>query len=305
VGGNRSTRINLPRARYVAVLVLVLCVAGIGAVAGVAAVTRLTETVAVVNGRAITREQLYDEMYGRIGPETLQQMIDRILVLEEARRQGVEVTQQEIGAEINRMVAEQYSSEQEFLQALSYYGMTREQLEKEWEVYLAARKVLLPRIQVSEEEVQSYFRENRHEFDEEESVRLRQIVVGTEDEARKVLAELKAGADFATLARERSIDAATREEGGDLGVVHRGELVPELEEVAFALKVGELSDPIQGFDGFYIVQVVEKKGAREVSLEEVRDRVIDRLKADKFQEMFPGWLEELRSSARVEYRSPR
>ncbi|MDI7250514.1 MAG: peptidyl-prolyl cis-trans isomerase [Bacillota bacterium] len=165
--------------------------------------------------------------------------------------------------------------------------------------------MLLPQIQVGDEEVEPYFEAHRDEFDEQEAVRLRHILAGSEEEARQILAELRAGADFAALARERSLDEGTASEGGDMGLVGRGQLPPELEDTAFTLPVGEWSDPVEAADGWHILQVLERREAKEVSLEEVRDRVIERLREEKLAEMYPEWLSNLRASARIEYRPPR
>ncbi|MDI6893279.1 MAG: peptidyl-prolyl cis-trans isomerase [Bacillota bacterium] len=292
------------RGNRVLVLILVACI-GVAGVATALAVALSPEAAAVVNGKVITRDQLYREMYSRVGADVLEEMIDAALVEQEARRQGVVVSDEEVKQEVDRMIQEQYSSEQAFLETLDYYGMTRVDVEAQWRVYLAARKMLLPQIQVGDEEIQPYFEAHRDEFDQQEAVRLRRIVAGSEDEARQILAELRAGADFAALARERSLDKATASEGGDMGLVGRGELPPDLEDRAFTLPVGEWSDPVEGADGFHILEVLERREAREVSLEEVRDRVIERLQEEKLAEMYPEWLSSLRAAARIEYRPPR
>lgn len=287
------------------VLILVASIGVVGMATALAAVVLSPEAAAVVNGKVITRDQLYREMYIRVGEDVLEEMIDAVLVQEEARRQGVVVSDEEVRQEVDRMIQEQYSSEQAFLETLDYYGMTRVDVEAQWRVYLAARKMLLPQIQVGDDEIESYFEAHRDEFDEQEAVRLRHILAGSEEEARQILAELRAGADFAALAREKSLDKATASEGGDMGLVGRGQLPPELEDTAFTLPVGEWSDPVEAADGFHILQVLERREAREVSLEEVRDRVVERLQEEKLAEMYPEWLSSLRAAARIEYRPPR
>ncbi|MBC7339506.1 MAG: peptidyl-prolyl cis-trans isomerase [Firmicutes bacterium] len=293
------------RGNRVLVLILVASIGVAGMATALAAVVLSPEAAAVVNGKVITRDQLYREMYIRVGEDVLEEMIDAVLVQEEARRQGVVVSDEEVRQEVDRMIQEQYSSEQAFLETLDYYGMTRVDVEAQWRVYLAARKMLLPQIQVGDDEIESYFEAHRDEFDEQEAVRLRHILAGSEEEARQILAELRAGADFAALARERSLDKATASEGGDMGLVGRGQLPPELEDMAFTLPVGEWSDPVEAADGFHILQVLERREAREVSLEEVRDRVVERLQEEKLAEMYPEWLSSLRAAARIEYRPPR
>ncbi|MGQ9573002.1 MAG: peptidylprolyl isomerase [Dehalococcoidia bacterium] len=101
-----------------------------------------------------------------------------------------------------------------------------------------------------------------------EQVRLRQIQVGTEDEARSVLERLNAGENFADLARELSLDTGTKEEGGERGWVARDELDLSYAAKVFALETGALSEPIPGPGGYYIFQVEERQPDREVTEEQ-------------------------------------
>jgi foldase protein PrsA len=94
---------------------------------------------------------------------------------------------------------------------------------------------------------------------EAEQVHVRQIIVDTDAAARDVLARVQAGADFADVARERSLDLTTAEEGGDLGWFPRGVMSPQLEEVAFSLHAGELSEPIKTDNGYNILEVVDRR----------------------------------------------
>lgn len=92
-----------------------------------------------------------------------------------------------------------------------------------------------------------------------EQVHARHILVATEDEARNILAQLQGGADFVALAAQYSLDPSTKASGGDLGFFPRGTLVvPEVEDTAFALGVGQISDVISSAMGYHIVQVLER-----------------------------------------------
>jgi parvulin-like peptidyl-prolyl isomerase len=124
-----------------------------------------------------------------------------------------------------------------------------------------------------------------------EQVHARHIVVDSEEAAKEILALLQGGADFVALARERSIDVATKENGGDLGWFPRGLVAPELENAAFALQPGQVSDVILLGEGYHIVQVVERDLARSLDPDmqiEVRLAV------------FEQWLADLRASAVIE-----
>jgi len=98
-----------------------------------------------------------------------------------------------------------------------------------------------------------------------EQVRMRQILVGTEDEARSLLERLDGGEDFGDLARELSLDSATKEEGGERDWLARDELDLSYAVEVFDLEVGTLSQPIPGRGGYFIFEVEEKEGDREVT----------------------------------------
>lgn len=102
-----------------------------------------------------------------------------------------------------------------------------------------------------------------------EQVHARHILVATEDEAKQIREQLVGGADFATLAKEKSTDS-TKDKGGDLGWFGRGVMVPEFENAAFSLKVGEISQPIKTQFGYHIIQVLEKDPNHPVDSAQVK-----------------------------------
>ena len=104
-----------------------------------------------------------------------------------------------------------------------------------------------------------------------EHVHARHILVDTLEEAERILAQLQASADFATLAKAYSQDTSTRDNGGDLGFFPRGILVaPEVEMTAFDLQPGQFSGVVNSVLGYHIVQVVERDPARPVAQENLR-----------------------------------
>jgi peptidyl-prolyl cis-trans isomerase C len=125
-----------------------------------------------------------------------------------------------------------------------------------------------------------------------EHVHARHIVVATDEEAQRILGQLQAGGDFATLARTFSQDISTRDLGGDLGFFPLGVLTSaEVEAAAFALQPGQLSEVIKSDLGYHIVQVVERVPDREIEPENLR------LLRDQ---AVRGWLDQLRASADIQ-----
>jgi peptidyl-prolyl cis-trans isomerase C len=105
-----------------------------------------------------------------------------------------------------------------------------------------------------------------------EEVHARHILVPTEDEAKAILAQLKGGADFATLAKEKSKDPGAAE-GGDLGYFTKDQMVPEFAEVAFKLDKGQLSDPVKTQFGWHVIKVEDKRTKPTPTFEQVKPQL--------------------------------
>jgi peptidyl-prolyl cis-trans isomerase C len=129
----------------------------------------------------------------------------------------------------------------------------------------------------------------------EEEVHARHILVPTEDEAKAILAQLKGGADFAALAKEKSKDPGAAE-GGDLGYFTKEQMVPEFAEVAFKLGKGQLSDPVKTQFGWHIIKVEDKRIRPTPTFEQVKPQ-IENYVAHRAQAEL---VENLRKSATVE-----
>ena len=123
-----------------------------------------------------------------------------------------------------------------------------------------------------------------------EQVHARHILLDSEEEAKKVLEELKAGADFAELARKYSKDEDTKENGGDLGWFPKGEWEPAFDAVAFSLKVGEISDVVRTSRGYHIIKVEGHEMNRELDPDYL---------AQKRAAALDEWLQQARYSDKV------
>ncbi len=130
----------------------------------------------------------------------------------------------------------------------------------------------------------------------EEEVRARHILVSTEAQAKEVIAELKKGADFADVARAKSIDPTGKQQGGDLGYFSRDEMVPEFSEAAFNLKEGEITEtPVKSQFGWHVIKV-EAKRKSTPAFEEMRDQLAEEIQQETVNQI----VAQLRSSAKIE-----
>ncbi|MBM4305401.1 MAG: hypothetical protein FJ115_00415 [Deltaproteobacteria bacterium] len=156
--------------------------------------------------------------------------------------------------------------------------------------------------EATNEEIQRYYRENKSLFTEPVEVKVRHIVVNSEPVLKEVLTRLSKGESFEKLASTFNIDR-TREDGGNLGYIRRGQLAPsfaQFEEAAFSLvKKGELSEVVRTPYGFHIIQLEEMRGANLRPLEQVRERIRFFLQAKKRQEAYLGYVKEVKSKASI------
>ncbi len=149
----------------------------------------------------------------------------------------------------------------------------------------------------SEDELVEYYHMHIDRFSEPEKVRASMILVSSEVEANEVLRRLHQGADFTALARDRSIHPS-KERGGDLGFFARG-TDPEMDEVAFALKPGEISQITETEDGLAIIKVTERKPSRVMPFEETRESVRRALLSEKQEDELQKLLSRLREKTEI------
>lgn len=152
--------------------------------------------------------------------------------------------------------------------------------------------------EITDEEVAAYYTDNPDQFVIDE-VTASHILVEDENLATELIAELKAGADFAELAKEHSIDGSAAD-GGSLGTFGRGAMVPEFETAAFALEVGEISDVVQSQFGYHIIKVTDKMQGNE-SYEDSEADIRANLENTSLTELYLEWITKLRDEFGIEY----
>lgn len=155
------------------------------------------------------------------------------------------------------------------------------------------------KVKLTEEEITEYYEENKDAFIKDEEYHLRHILVETQEEAEVVLEKIRGGADFAELAKERSL-GPSREKGGDLGFIARGRTVKPFEDAAFALKPGEISEVVKTQFGYHIIKLEEISPERQKTLEESSIEIEYILLPEKQQDAFTNWLSSLKDEYNVQ-----
>jgi peptidyl-prolyl cis-trans isomerase C len=203
-------------------------------------------------------------------------MIDDLLIAQEAAKQGVTVTDAEVETALQEII-KQLGSQAAFEQLLQKTGQTladARTLQKTQMLNNKMRDRVVGTIQTVEQ------------------IHARHILVDSQATAQALLAQIQAGADFAQVAQQSSRDTLTSANGGDLGWFARGTLVSkELEEAAFALQPGQISEVVQSAFGYHLIQVLERDPARKLEGDQL-------LKVQ--QQAMENWLNGLRAQAKVQ-----
>jgi len=130
-----------------------------------------------------------------------------------------------------------------------------------------------------------------------EEINARHILVKTEAEAKQVIAQLERGADFAKLAKDKSIDPAGKDSGGDLGWFTKDQMVQEFATAAFALKKGQFTKtPVKTRFGWHVIKLVDRRSAPPATFDEVKQQLAAKLQGDAIS----GKVKELRATAKIE-----
>ncbi|WP_127499123.1 peptidylprolyl isomerase [Paenibacillus glycanilyticus] len=256
------------------------------------------KAVATVNGVKISKDKLYDSLVEQGGKSTLDNMITQELIDQAAEDAKVTVTEADVDKEIETL-KKQFGSEDEFNQTLAQYGMTVDSLRQDAEVQVKIRKILEPQVKVTDEDIKAYYDQNKASMSTPEQIRASHILVATKEEAEDILKQLKGGADFATLAKEKSTDTGTKDNGGDLNFFAKGTMEPAFEDAAFKLKKGELSGVVQTSYGYHIIKKTDEKAAVTPTLEEKKEDIKYQLVTQKVSELSSNWMADLKAKAKI------
>jgi peptidyl-prolyl cis-trans isomerase C len=217
-----------------------------------------------------------------------------------------------------------FASPEAFEQQLRFAGMTMDQFKEKTLEQLTWQTVidrsLKPKLKVTEEDIQKFYKENPSRFERPEMVKLNQVLLSTLDTvqkpprplseeakaeklalAKKIKERADKGEDMAGLAREFSDDNGSKENGGEFTFPRgTGRIPAEFEAAAFTLEPGKVSDVVQTGLGYHIIKVAQRIPAELVPLERVRDELKKNLEAQEIQKLIPEFVEGLKKENKVE-----
>lgn len=242
------------------------------------------KVLAVVDGVEITGED-FNDMLAQIDPQVAQyfmmggheeELIDELvhqqLLLMDAKENGLD-------------------KEEEFQKVLK---KTEDSLLKTYAI-----GKLLENVKASEKEVEEFYNKNAEKYDTPAGVHASHILVDSEEKANEIYEELQNGADFAELAVANS-SCPSSQQGGDLGVFQKGQMVPEFDAVVFEMEEGEISKPVKTQFGYHVIKLLNKVDAEKHTLSEVKDQVEQEVKRFKDQTAYLDKIAELKAKHAIE-----
>jgi len=291
------------------------------------------EIVAKVNATIITKRELerrtrlpmqsiFEQYTGEeraqrlkaLQQQILEQAITEAILASQAQRLGLSASESEIRAVLERMKKENnIISDEELNRQLEGMGTNISELRRDIRAGIVQRKVIerefTSTIILTENDIVSYYNSHQEEFTQKAEVRIRQLLFlkeGKDEELVKMEAlttrqSINTTEDFIKVIRSYSGDPNA---DGDLGYFKQGELKKELEEVAFSLEVGQISEVIETTEGYYIIQLIDKKPPQRAPLEEVREEIQNSLWNERFQSGYQEYMELLRTVNYVEILHP-
>jgi peptidyl-prolyl cis-trans isomerase SurA len=278
--------------------------------------------VATIDGEPITAHELREWVKERgegeqVAPdEALEALITQKLLEKEIKAQGISARDEDVDRYMQEVQGRSGLDEAAFREALKQRGMTLEsyksKVKDEIERAQLVNKEIRQRVNVSSAEIKRYYEAHLSDYATGEKVKVRAIFLRVEDpgdaeamaRARAQAMELRANARsskaFQALAKEHS-EGPGAEQGGEIGTFARGEMESRLEEVAFALKEGEVSEPIETGTGVTLLFVEERVGGSHRPLDEVSPEIREALYNEALQQRFQDWLSrDLRERHHVE-----
>jgi len=288
--------------------------------------------VAVVNGTVINQDDfnkelniaqqrlakmgqsLNDSQLKTLKTEVLERLIDRELLYQESRKNGINIDEAEINEQLSTL-KKSFPNEDEFKKALQKMDFSEPYLKTQIKRDLTIKKFIdkkfFEKVVVSEDETKGYYDSHPNAFKQTEQVKASHILIKVDpqaDESKKAEAhrkieeiqkKIQKGEDFSTLAKEFS-QCPSSAQGGDLGYFERGQMVKPFDEAAFALAPGEISGIVETKFGYHIIKTTDKKEEGSISYKDVKEKLQQYLKQNKVKEQVNSYIDELKKKAKVE-----
>lgn len=251
--------------------------------------------------------------------KVLDNLITERLLDAQVQAAGIQVTDADIVAEMERTAAAQQPPEtlDDLKARVEAQGGSFEDLREEFRRGMGYRRLMTSqwgdKVNVTEEDAKAYYEEHPKEFETPEQLRASHILIAPDpnadpneakvvakEKAQRLLQEIKDGADFAELAKEHS-SCTSAPDGGDLKFFPRGQMVKPFEDAAFAMEPNQVSDVVESKFGYHIIKVTDHKDVAVIPLEEAEAGILQKLADEKRSAITQAYLQSLRDEATIVY----
>ncbi len=297
----------------------------LGSIASITSGELVDRIVAVVNRKVITESQLREAEKQLLAQESetaekrrnvLDILIENELIRQKAEEANILVNDEELNAALYDIKQRNnLFSDEQLKQAIIQEGRTwdefLENIREQIKVAKLVNREVRSHVDVSEEEVELYYQTHQHEFDEAKpTVMIRHILLPVKENADQndveavqnlayqLVQQLRAGADFAEMAKQYS-EHPSAQNGGELGSFKEGELAPPFD-LAFTMEHGEISDPVRSDLGFHIIFVQEKTGGQQATFENAKTLIRRKLFEQKSNALYQKWIAKLKETVYIE-----
>ncbi len=291
---------------------------------------QIPDVLARVNGEKIERwefDNAVKRMEARAGgpvppdkrDEVLRGVLDQLvayhLLAQESRARKLAIPDTEVDARLAD-IRKSFPTEDAFKQGIAAQGLTLDQLKIQAKTSLEVAKVIETevnsKVAVQDPAIKTFYDSNLERFKQGDSVHAAHILIGVPQnatpeqktaakaKANTVLKTIKAGGDFATLARANSSDQASAQNGGDLGFFPKGQMTPAFEEAAFKLKPGTLSSVVETPFGFHVIKVMERRAPRTAPFAEVSGQIKDFLTQGQREQKLEAFVDSVKAKGKIE-----
>lgn len=234
----------------------------------------------------------------------MQFLIQAEAIQQEAQERGIELSDEEVRAQFEDLKQQSFPNEQAYQEFIETSGMTEEDILFRVRLDLLINEIrqdVLAAEEPTEEEIEAYYEENKEDppIGQPEQRDVTAVVTRNEEQAQKARQALEKGQSFAKVAKQFSVDQASKNRGGKM-TFQEGAEEPALDEAVFSAEVGELIGPVETERGFYVFEVQDVKPASSQSLEEAREAIVQILTTEQEQEALAEFQEQFEDEVREE-----
>lgn len=246
------------------------------------------------------------EGYEQLRKQLMQELILTKVMLANAEQDKIIVTNEMVNSEIAKIKAKNFQNNDLAFKAAMKKNNIKEDslpaiLKEKMILQKYVEKLMVDNVKLSDKDLRTAYEAKKQDFTVKETVEAAHILVKSEAEAKKIYDQLKAGGDFAQLAKKYSLDPGSKKNGGSLGSFGRGQMVPEFEKTAFALNIGEISQPVKTSFGYHILKKTGAKSQQVMPYEAVKENLQQQTRNDKQKDFFTKWREKTLAEADVKF----